>query len=257
MCMNNKYKKGLISIITPVFNGEKFINDSIRSVLSQSYENWELLIVDDKSTDSTESIISNYLVKDKRVRYFKNEINLGPAGARNVAISNARGSYIAFLDVDDMWVKDKLQLTLDQLDQSKAPLVYTSYQRIDENFTKVGRKINIPLEIHYRELLGNTAICTSTVLINREVTGDFLMEEVYYDDFVAWLNILKRYGAAVGLNESLTLYRVVGGSISRNKIKSAKEVWKIYRKSQMLSPAQSFKFLMFYMINSFKKYSRF
>ena len=246
----------LISIITPAYNAGRFIRDTILSVQSQSYKNWELLIVDDQSTDHTCEIVSHFS-DDERIKLIRHSDNCGPACARNTALKAAKGNYIAFLDSDDIWLKDKLFIQLECMKKDNLAFTYTSYRRISESGDSIGRKILIPNSLTYNQLLGNTAITTSTVMINREITGFFEMKETYYDDFSCWLEILKKGAVAVGIHNDLVKYRIVGKSVSRNKIYSAMMVWKAYRDVEKLNIFFSIWCFLNYSWNAFKKYKIF
>ena len=224
----------LVSVITPAFIAAAYINQTIESVRSQTHENWEMLIADDCSPDDTRTVIEGWASRDARIRLIALPRNSGPAAARNVALSEARGQWIAFLDSDDLWLPEKLARSLAFARRHGAALVYTGYRRIDVNGQRTGQFIPVPPRLTYGQLLGHTAIATSTVLIDRGQTGDIQMPPVYYDDFVCWLGILKRGLTAWGLNEDLMRYRVLPKSVSRNKRRSAGEVWKIYRATEKL-----------------------
>ncbi len=247
----------LVSIITPAYKAAAVLPETISSVLAQTYPNWELLIADDCSPDGTRAVIEDWARRDARIRLVALPRNSGPAAARNAALSQARGRWLAFLDSDDLWLPEKLARSLAFARRHGAALVYTGYRRIDVDGQRTGQFIPVPPRLTYRQLLGNTAIATSTVLIDRRQTGDIQMPPVYYDDFVCWLGILKRGLAAWGLNEDLMRYRVLPKSVSRNKRRSAGEVWKIYRATEQLGRlAASWHFLN-YASRALLKYRKF
>ncbi|WP_137890906.1 glycosyltransferase family 2 protein [Ramlibacter sp. 2FC] len=225
----------LVSIITPAYRAASYVSATIESVLAQSYPHWEMLIADDCSPDDTRAVIADWARRDPRIRLIALPVNSGPAGARNAALSEARGRWIAFLDSDDLWLPDKLERSIAFAERHGAALTYTGYRRINVDGARTGHFIQVPPRLTYRRLLGNTAIATSTVLIDRRQTGEIRMAtHVYYDDFVCWLGILKRGLTARGLNEDLMRYRVLPRSVSRNKLRSASKVWKIYRATERL-----------------------
>lgn len=250
-------QQDLVSIIMPAYNSDKFISESIESVLSQTYNNWELLIVDDCSQDSTTKIINEYCVKDKRVKLFQNNKNSGPAVTRNNAINQANGRFIAFLDSDDIWLPEKLALQIKLMQKEQYSFTYTGYHRISEDSQSEGRIIKVPKQLNYFQLLRNTAITTSTVVIDIETAGKIQMKETYYDDFACWLEVMNRGIVAYGINEDLLKYRVASSSVSRNKINSVKQVWNAYRSVEGLSFIFSVWCFFGYALNALKKYKNF
>ena len=247
----------LVSIIMPAYNAEKFIKDSIESVLSQSYKEWELLVVDDCSSDNTGSIVNDYCDIDKRVKFFSNEKNSGPAQTRNNALKQAKGKFIAFLDSDDVWLPNKLQLQISLMVKNNYVFTYTDYHRISEDGLVSGKRINVPDTLNYFQLLRNTAITTSTVILNIEVVGKIRMKDTYYDDFTCWLEVMKRGFTAHRITEDLLKYRVAAKSVSRNKLNSAIQVWKTYRTIEHLSLIVSAWCFTGYAINALRKYKSF
>jgi teichuronic acid biosynthesis glycosyltransferase TuaG len=212
-----------------------------------------LLIVDDGSPDETANVVLPFAAKDPRVRLIR-QANAGPAMARQKALDQARGRYVAFLDADDLWLPEKLALQLDHMAQRNAAISYTSFCRIHADGSGMGQRIRIPAQLTYSQLLGNTALATSTVIIDRMVAGEFSMTKTYYDDFVLWLDILKRGHVAFGLDEDLMRYRVMGQSVSRNKGRSARMVWRTYREIERVSlPLSAFHFAR-YAFNAWLKY---
>ncbi|WP_235068976.1 glycosyltransferase family 2 protein [Turicibacter sp. TJ11] len=246
--MNNQ--KNLVSIVTPVYNSEKYIKDTIKSVLSQTYTNWEMLIVDDCSIDETASIIAQF--KDPRIRYIKLSHNSGAARARNVALENINGKFIAFLDADDMWKPDKLETQLKFMLDNNYAFTYTAYEIIQEGDNKL---INVPNKLSYSQFMKNTIIGTLTVMINTEITGSIRLVDVKKDhDSMTWAKLLRSGYTAYGLNESLAYYRKVSGSISNNKIKAALNHWKNCRNIERLSVCKCAYYFIFYAANAFKKH---
>lgn len=243
----------LVSIITPAYKSQDVIAETIRSVQAQSYPHWEMLIVEDGSPDNTAEVVASFAATDRRIRLIR-QANSGPAMARQKALDNARGRYIAFLDSDDLWLPDKLKRQLDFMNRENAAFTYTAFRRIQADGSGAGHLIVVPEQMTYRRLLGNTAIATSTVLIDHAATGKFRMTKTYYDDFVLWLGILKRGQLALGLNEDLMRYRVMGSSVSRNKSRSARMVWRTYREIENLAwPVAVIHFLR-YSFHAFLKY---
>lgn len=247
----------LVSIITPAFRAAATIEATIKSVQAQTHTAWELLVADDCSPDKTREIVAAYAVRDARVRLIAMERNGGPATARNGALSQASGNWIAFLDSDDLWLPNKLERSLAHARIHDAALTFTGFRRISHDGARTGRYIGVPCTLNYRQLLGNTAIATSTVLLDRSKCGDIRLQRVFYDDFACWLSILKRGWLAYGLDEDLMRYRMTTGSVSRNKRRSAQEVWKAYRRIEGLDPVTSAWCFTRYAVNALRKYRTF
>ncbi|GLR85457.1 glycosyltransferase family 2 protein [Bradyrhizobium iriomotense] len=229
----------LVSIITPSWNVERFIEETIRSVQAQTFADWELLIADDCSTDKTPELIEAISARDPRVKLIRQEKNGGPALARQASIDHAQGRYLAFLDSDDLWLPNKLERQLVFAREKRAALSYTAFRRIDESNTTTGRLIEVPGSLSYAQLLKNTSIATLTALVDREIAGPVTMTNEGYDDFCLWLSILRPGHTAFGLNEDLARYRVRGASVSSRPVRSAKWVWHIYRNVEHLPLIQS------------------
>lgn len=253
----SKYADDLVSIITPAYRVEKIVQETIDSVIAQTYGNWEMLVADDCSPDGTASVVFAAAKVDSRVRLVRCKTNGGPAAARNAALAEARGRWVAFLDSDDLWLPEKLEETIRHAVACRSALTYTGFRRISHDQMSIGDYVYVPSSLDYHQLLGNTAIATSTVLIDRNMVGDISMKRVYYDDFVCWLDILKMGFVAHGLNKDLMRYRVVANSVSRNKRRSAIEVWKIYRQVEKFGFILSTWFFLNYAFNAYKKYSKF
>ncbi len=247
----------LVSIITPAYKAAAYVGQCIESVLAQDYPHWEMLIVDDKSPDDTTAAIEPYAARDARVRLIRLERNAGPAGARNAALEAATGRYVAFLDSDDLWLPQKLRLQLAFMREVGAGLSYTAFRRISFDAQTTGRLIPVPPRLSYARLLGNTAIATSTAIVDRQQAGELRMKKTYYDDFVLWLGLLRNGVVARGLNVDLMRYRVVGQSVSRNKRNSALQVWKTYRDMEHLSLVRSAWCFAHYAARGWLKYRRF
>lgn len=247
----------LVSIIVPAYNAEKTVSETIRSVREQTYQYWEMLIADDCSNDSTRSIVADWAKRDPRIRLLTMKINGGPALARNACLAQAKGNWLAFLDSDDFWLPTKLERSMAHAREMSAALVYTAFRRISPDGSSVGRLIKVPPSLTYSQLLGNTAIATSTVLIDAKRVGDLRVQDAYYDDLVRWLMVLKRGHKAYGLNEDLMRYRVMEGSVSRNKWRSAGKVWLTLRRIEKLGWLQSAWAFSRYAANAVLKYSRF
>lgn len=247
----------LVSVIMPAYKAADYIGKSIEGVLNQSYQQIELLCVDDRSPDHTFDVIKDWGSRDTRVRPLQVDVNGGPAAARNYALEHARGRFVAFCDADDIWLPAKLEKQLTVMRDQGAGMSFTGYRRISGIDSEVGRVIAVPLTVTYRELLGNTVILTSTVLVDRACSGDFRMRKTFYDDFVLWLELLRCGVKAVGVNEDLARYRILPNSYSRNKGVSAIQVWKTFRDVEKLSVVASGVNFVRYAWNGWQKYRRF
>lgn len=241
----------------PAYKAAAVIEESIQSVIDQTYQQWELIITDDRSPDNTLEIVRSWCSCDERIKLIEAPVNGGPAAARNLSLGQARGRWIAFLDSDDLWLPQKLDRQLKFHLQQRAKISYTEFRRIRADGTGVGQLIKVPAKLTYRQLLGNTGIATSTVLVDRKLAGDFLMKKIFYDDFGCWLDILRSGGWASGLQEDLMRYRVLAGSVSRNKRRSASEVWKTYRKVEKLNFPYSVVCFFNYAVRGLLKYRHF
>ena len=186
-------KDGLVSIVMPAYNSEKYIGETIESVLAQTYQNWELLIVDDCSTDNTPNIVRSYLAKDSRVKYYRLSQNLGAAAARNKAMYEATGEYMAFLDSDDLWYKEKLQKQTDFMNQEKINFSYTSYERIEECSNKLLQRVICPKQTSYEKLLLGNTIGNSTAMYSVKSLGKFNIPLIRKrNDYALWCLIRKK-----------------------------------------------------------------
>lgn len=248
--MKNESNDILISIITPVYNSEKYIGETIKSVLNQTYTNWEMLIADDCSKDNTANLVKGF--DDPRIKYFKLQENSGAAVARNEALEKAKGNYIAFLDADDMWKPNKLEKQLNFMSDNEIGFSFTGYEILQENENKI---INVPSKLNYSQFMKNTIIGTLTVMVNTDLVGEMRLVNVKKDhDSMTWAKLLREGNLAYGLNESLAYYRKVEGSISNNKFKAAKNHWNNCRDIEKLPLLKCLYYFIFYGINAVKKH---
>lgn len=247
----------LVSIITPAYRASMTIGETIQSVIDQTYSDWEMLVADDCSPDDTRAIVQKWSARDPRVRLIAMPQNGGPAAARNGAIAAANGRWLAFLDADDLWLPDKLERQLSYHRSKEAKISFTGFRRISADGGNIGRLIQVPNELDYQKLLSNTAIATSTVIVDRMLSGSVTMKNTYYDDFACWLDILRSSGRAVGLNQDLMRYRVLAKSVSRNKRNSAYQVWRAYRHVEKLGFFSSLYHFSGYAIRGLFKYRQF
>jgi len=244
----------LVSIITPSYNSSKFIEECVNSVVSQTYNNWELLIVDDCSDDNSKELLLDLEKKDERIRVTFLDNNIGAAKARNISIRNAKGRYIAFLDSDDMWEKSKLEKQIKFMEKEGIAFSFTRYTPISEDGSVSFPEIKVPSKIDYFAYLKNTIIGCLTVVIDKKKVGDFEMPIIKSShDMALWLLIMKRGFDAYGLNESLAKYRIVSVSNTANKWRAAKDVWEVYRQFEKLSFFNSIWYFLNYAFNAIIK----
>lgn len=248
-------EEDLISIIIPVYNAEKFLKDTIGTVEEQTYRNWELIFVNDCSMDKSVEIIENAIKENPKIRLIQLENNSGAAVARNIGIEDAKGKYIAFLDADDLWKKEKLDKQINFMKKNNYVFSYTGYEFADQNGFGNGKVVKVPKSITYKQALKNTTISTITVMFNVSVLGKELikMPNVKSEDTATWWKILKKGYKAYGLNEELSYYRRTKGTLSANKLKGIKRIWNLYRKQEKLNILYSFYNFCFYAINAVRR----
>ncbi|MDO4966189.1 MAG: glycosyltransferase family 2 protein [Lachnospiraceae bacterium] len=224
----------LVSVVIPVYNAEACIADTIRSIKSQTYKNFEIILVDDGSTDDSVNVISEFLCENIRLITGKGG---SAAIARNTGIEEAKGRYIAFLDADDLWDPEKLEKQLAFMEKHNAAFSFTGYEFADEYGVSVKKLVQVPLKINYKQALKNTTIFTSTVIFDMDKLSKSLimMPNVKSEDTATWWKVLKTGITAYGLNEGLTLYRRSRGTLSSNKIEALRRIWNLYRKVEGLS----------------------
>lgn len=247
----------MVSIITANYNCEQFIKQTIDSVLAQTYKDWEMIIVDDVSSDKSIEMIENYQREDTRIKLIKLEKNTGPAGARNRAIEEANGRYIAFLDSDDYWHKDKLTRQLNFMNDNNSALSFTAYTTITEVKSEEIQRITVPLHVDYSMLLRQNIMGCLTVIYDTKQLGKVYMPNIIRrQDYALWLKILKVIHKADGLNESLAYYRVRTTSVSSNKILAAQYHWKVLRDIEKLSLYKAIYYFGWYTYKSILKYKK-
>ena len=246
----------LISVIMPAYNSEKYTTEAIESVIRQTYTNWELIVIDDGSSDGTVCCIEGQAAKDVRIRFYKNDKNIGVSETRNKAISLANGEWIAFLDSDDIWKPQKLEKQIKLSEMRCSEFVFTGVSFIDEAGQAFRWAMPVPTTVTYRKLLKQNVIACSSVMLKKELLlGRKMAGDAIHEDFALWLEILKNNTVAHGIDEPLIAYRVYGTSKSGNKIKSSKMTYKTYLNTG-LGHIQALYYMFFYMINGLLKYSR-
>ena len=221
--------KGLVSIITPVYNSEKYISDHIKSIQAQTHSNWEHILVDDCSLDGSKLLIKSFQENDSRIKYHRLEINSGAGVARNTAIELAQGRYIAFLDSDDQWYPQKLEKQLDFMQKNEYHFTFTDYDQVDKEGQILEKRVKCKPIVTYKNALYKNPIGCLTAMYDVNFYGKQYMPSIRKrQDYALWLKLLKKTNG-YGLNECLASYRIGNNSISNNKLDLIKYEWRIYR----------------------------
>ena len=227
----------LVSVIIPVYNVEWIIEKTINSVQRQTYRNLEIVLVDDCSPDKSSEIINRMMKEDERIKYYKLEKNSGAAVARNRAIKESKGRYIAFLDSDDMWESTKIEKELTLMKEKDCGFVYSAIKMIDKEGNVTKESTYVPEKLSYKTILTKTYIATSSVLLDMEKIGEFQMPlRRSGQDYATWLMLLRRVDYAYGIQEPLVRYRNSPNSLSSNKIASLKKVYSVQTKFEGINP---------------------
>ncbi|HHD2717043.1 TPA: glycosyltransferase family 2 protein [Clostridium perfringens] len=227
-----------VSVITPAFNCEKHIRDTIKSVQAQTYVNWEMIIVDDCSSDSTCKIIEEISNEDSRIKLYKLKNNSGAAKARNKALELANGRFIAYLDADDIWLNKKLEKQVEFMLKNNYGFTCVSYEVIGNDGELKGKTVKMLKSVNYKEFLTNNLLQTVGIMIDTEIVNKKLLvmpDMRRRQDAATWLQILKAGYKCYGISQILAQYRRAQNSLSSNKVKAAKGVWYLYRKVEKLS----------------------
>ena len=250
-------EKDLISIVVPVYNAAKFIDNTIKTVLDQTYENWELLLAYDCSDENTAQLIKPYTEKDSRIKFIPSpeKTNTGPGPTRNRGIDEAKGDYLAFLDADDFWHPEKLERQLAFVKKKGCEFCFTGYEFANEEGKLSGKKVYVPEKYTYDEVLHRTIIWTATVMfdMHKLTKEDIYMPDARAEDTACWLQVLKKIDYAYGLNEILAYYRRSKGTYSSNKLLACKKIWSVYRDTEKLSLPKSISCFTAYAINAVKR----
>jgi glycosyltransferase involved in cell wall biosynthesis len=245
-------ENNLVSIIMPAYNAELYIASAIESILKQTYKHWELLVVNDASSDKTGKIVDQFRERDSRIHLHTNPTNSGIAESRNLALRNAKGRFIAFLDSDDLWLPEKLSTQLMFMHENNASIAYAGYSRVNEVGKHLGTVIP-PKLLTYRDLLKSNHIGNLTGIYDSQRLGKEYFIQFKHEDYIAWLNLIKRAGCAHGIVQELANYRVYAGSASSNKLKTIGWQWRIYRDAEKLSIVKSCVLMIFYVWNAVLK----
>ena len=245
-----------VSVITPCFNAGPSIKDTIESVINQTFLDWEMLIIDDCSTDNSVEIINALSDGDERIRLIKNDIRSGsPSLPRNIGIDNATGKYIAFLDSDDIWFPNKLEEQVRFMEKNKVSFCYSDYEKMDCNGVRNDRIVRMPKKASFWDVIESCVIPCLTVVLSKEVIGTNRFKNLPKEDWVFWLDILRTNGVyAQNCGNVLALYREQKGSRSANKILMVRNQWYILRNEEGVKPILAFYFMFQYILHGIIKY---
>lgn len=245
----------LVSIITPTFNSESFIIQTIQSVQNQTYTNWEMIIVDDCSTDNTANLVIEKAQNDHRITFVRLSVNGGPAKARNAGIERVTGKYMTFLDADDIWLPAFIKTSIETIISKQVYFVFSSYRRSNEVLEFIYSDFIVPEKVTYTDILKTNSISCLTAFIDIEKLGKKRMPDIFKrQDMGLWLQYLKEIPFAYGIQEPLAIYRIRENSLSRNKSKLLKYQWQFYREVEHLSIFQSCYYMINWMYKGFIKY---
>ncbi|MBP3766510.1 MAG: glycosyltransferase family 2 protein [Bacilli bacterium] len=241
----------LVSVIIPVYNKELYIKQAIDSVINQTYKNIEIIIVDDVSSDKSVEMVRNLAKKDSRIKLIESKKKLKAAGSRNTGIDVAKGRFIAYLDADDVWNKEKIEKQIKFMKKNNSAFSYTSYAYTNENLKHI-KDVLVPYKINYYQALKNTTIFTSTVMfdLTKLKKEDIYMPNVPSEDTACWWSVLKKIDYAYGLEDVLSYYRRSDNTLSSNKLIAIKRIWNLYRKVEKLNILTSLYYFNFWAINA-------
>lgn len=246
----------MVSIVIPAYNCEYYLEDAVESVKKQTYEDWELIIIDDCSTDRTMSLAKKLSVEDNRIKVLSNSVNSGVSETRNRGVRESKAEWIAFLDSDDKWEPTKLEKQFKLLTNEKdAKLLYTGSGFMKHNGEIIDYVLHVPCTVDRKKLLKQNIISCSSVLVKRELLIKHPMPDrkMMHEDFTVWIDILAEENYAYGIDEPLLIYRLSENSKSSNKLKAALMNWNAYRYVEISLPASLY-YMCCYMIKSILKY---
>ncbi len=246
-----------VTVIMPAYNASSYIEEAIRSVMTQTYPHWNLLVIDDGSRDETCAIVLRLAEEDARISLIRNEKNQGVAKTRNRGLDLCQGDYVALLDCDDWWHPQKLEKQLALADETGADILYCSYGIMDEHGDRLCDDFIVPFETDYKLSMAQSVISCSTALLSEEVVNNYRFRtDFYHEDLVLWLQLLRDGYQARGAVDVLAKYRVSQGSRASNKYKSAIERWKVFREGMNESLFASAAALLRYALLSIRKYRK-
>ncbi len=244
-------EKPLCSIITAAYNSAGTIEKTIKSVINQTEPSWELIVIDDGSTDTTASLVKKLSQKDKRIRFLQNECNRGVAETRNRGLKEARGSYIAFLDSDDWWQPEKLQKQIAFMRENCCHISCTGFHRVDFEGTRMLRTVIPPERMNLSDLYKKNDIGFSTSMVESSLAKTVCFESgELLEDFIYWLELLKKGQEALSLQQALVFYRSAPASRSSNKLKMASARWKVLRRREKLPLYKTIPCFLYYIYAS-------
>lgn len=238
----------LVSVIMPAYNAESYIEESIQSVLRQTYKHLELIVIDDCSSDNTRLIVDKYITQDDRVKLISNAANKKVAYSRNAGIQKACGEYIAFLDSDDIWLSEKLSVQISEMERKGYLVSHGSYYRIDKFGKKIG-KVCSESVVSYKDMLKGNKIGNLTGIYNASVIGKVFQNNIGHEDYKMWLEILSSHDS-IGIKEPIGSYRVLDGSVSSNKLKAVRWHYNIVNEALLGNKIKSFYFTSIYLFNA-------
>ena len=245
----------LVSIITPSYNSAKFIAETIQSVQNQTYSNWEMIIVDDGSSDETENVVLSIIENDNRFQFHKLNQNSGPAVARNTGIEKASGDYMTFIDADDIWFPTFIENNIKTIQETGIPFVFSSYRRANEQLEFVYSDFIVPHKVSYTDILKSNSISCLTAFLDIKKLGKKYMPLIRKrQDMGLWLNYLKVIPFAHGIQETQAIYRIRENSLSRKKSDLIYYQWQFYRAVEQLNIFQSLYYMAHWMYRGFMKY---
>lgn len=243
----------LVSVIIPTYNVSNLVAQTIASVQQQTYQNFEIIVVDDCSKDDTMAVLQECAAKDNRIKVFRQEVNAGAAEARNRGLSVAQGRYVAFLDSDDLWDKTKLEKQLNDMKSNNVIFSFCAYDFIDDCSNQIKGKIKSKRELSYKDLYTKTMISTPTVVIDRFATGNVLMPlRRTGQDYAFWMLLLRNTNA-YGIDEALVHVRRRPGSLSKNKLQNIKDVWEVQTINEQINKVFAFLHVIGYCFYTLKK----
>lgn len=250
-------EKPKVSVIMPAYNMERYIEQAIQSVQRQTYSNWELLVIDDGSLDNTCKIVERLAEQDARIHLLRNEKNIGVSRARNRGFDLASGKYVALMDSDDLWREEKLARQVDLAERTGADVIYCSYGIIGEMGEKLCNDFIVPDITNFENSLSQSVISCSTAMLSSDVYHTYRFNpDFYHEDLIFWLQILNDQLVVSGVTDVLADYRVYKGTRASNKIRTAVNRWKVYRRYFELSFTDSVWAFVKYAFLGVRKYWR-
>ncbi len=249
-------KNPTVSIVTPVYNSARFLDDTIATIQAQTFTEWEVIFVDDCSTDTGVDTIKKAQASDNRIKLIQNKVNSGAGASRNSGVEIARGRYLCFLDADDLWHPEKLQKQLNFVHETGAAFSCTGYEFADEQGEPSGKQVIPPATANYRQLLTNVTVWTSTTMfdLTKLTKADIRMPDIRRgQDAATWWQVLKKVDYAYGLPEVLAYYRRTSDTLSANKLKAVQRTWYLYRQVERISLLKSLYYIVCHSINATRR----